>query len=91
MAKTGVPKKARKKLPARKKAQKKAAKKQAGGKKKLRKGPATEVTTEVLEFINALDNFKKSQNRPFPTWSEVLQVLKDLGYRKVRAGDDPLD
>lgn len=86
----GATKKAKKKkLPASKKAKKKQQAR--GGKKKLRKGPATEVTTEVLEFINALDDFKKSENRPFPTWSEVLEVLKKLGYRKVQPGDGPLD
>lgn len=52
-------------------------------KKDLIKGPQTEVTTEVLDFIKALDDYKKSKNRPFPTWSEVLEVLKQLGYRQV--------
>ncbi len=52
-------------------------------KKELIKGPQTEVTTEVLDFIKALDDYKKTKNRPFPTWSEVLEVLKQLGYRQV--------
>ena len=52
-------------------------------KKDLIKGPQTEVTTEVLDFIKALDDYKKTKNRPFPTWSEVLEVLKQLGYRQV--------
>lgn len=41
-----------------------------------------EIDAEVLEFIEALDRFKKSNNRPFPSWSEVLFVLKELGYRR---------
>jgi len=41
-----------------------------------------EIDGEVLEFIEALDRFKKSNNRPFPSWSEVLFVLKELGYRR---------
>ena len=41
-----------------------------------------EVDGEVLEFIEALDRFKKANNRPFPSWSEVLFVLKELGYRR---------
>ncbi|MEQ1631856.1 MAG: hypothetical protein ABL997_05755 [Planctomycetota bacterium] len=41
-----------------------------------------DVDHEVLEFIAALDRFKKSHNRAFPNWSEVLFVLKELGYRK---------
>ena len=48
----------------------------------LRRGPDTEVTREVLEFIGALDDYKKEKNRPFPTWSEVLEVVRRLGYRK---------
>jgi hypothetical protein len=41
-----------------------------------------EVDDEVLEFIAALERFKKANNRPFPGWSEVLHVLKQLGYRR---------
>jgi hypothetical protein len=41
-----------------------------------------DVDAEVLEFIEALDRFKKSHGRPFPSWSEVLHVLRELGYRK---------
>ena len=62
------------------------SKESAPKKKALRKGPETEVTTEVLDFIKTLDEFKKVKNRPFPTWSEVLEVLKCMGYRQV---DDP--
>lgn len=40
------------------------------------------VDDEVLEFIAALDRFKKEHNRNFPNWSEVLHVLKSLGYRR---------
>ena len=41
-----------------------------------------EVDAEVLEFIEAIDRFKKQHGRPFPSWSEVLMVLRDLGYRR---------
>ncbi|MEY2715209.1 MAG: hypothetical protein RIT24_1552 [Planctomycetota bacterium] len=41
-----------------------------------------DVDDEVLEFIAALDRFKKEHNRNFPNWSEVLHVLKSLGYRR---------
>ena len=34
------------------------------------------------EFIAALDRFKKEHNRNFPSWSEVLHVVKSLGYRR---------
>lgn len=38
---------------------------------------------EEMEFIAALDRFKLEHGRPFPTWSEVLTVIRALGYRKV--------
>ncbi len=30
-----------------------------------------------------MDAYRKTNNRPFPTWSEALGVLKSLGYRKA--------
>ena len=41
-----------------------------------------DVDHEVLAFIAALDRFKKTHNRAFLNWREVLFVLKELGYRK---------
>ena len=40
---------------------------------------------DEVEFMNAMDDYKRRSGRPFPTWSEVLEVLRDLGYRKVAA------
>jgi hypothetical protein len=37
---------------------------------------------EIL-FMKAMDQYKRANRRPFPTWSEVLEVLHALGYRKV--------
>ena len=52
---------------------------------KRRTSPAdVDVDGEVLEFIDALDRFKKQHHKPFPSWSEVLHVLRGLGYRKAR-------
>ncbi len=34
-------------------------------------------------FMRAMDRYKRENRRPFPTWSEVLEVLRSLGYRKV--------
>ena len=42
-----------------------------------------EYTPEELEFMRAVDDYKRRSNRPFPTWSEVLEVVRALGYRKV--------
>ena len=41
------------------------------------------MNEEQLEFIKAMDEYKRANNRPFPTWTEVLDVILYLGYRKV--------
>ncbi len=38
---------------------------------------------EEITFMKAMDAYKCANRRPFPTWSEVLEVLHALGYRKV--------
>lgn len=38
--------------------------------------------TELLEFVQAIDDYKRNAGRPFPNWSEVLDVFKELGYRR---------
>jgi hypothetical protein len=35
-----------------------------------------------VEFVTAMDEYKRRSGRMFPTWSEVLEVLTDLGYRR---------
>ncbi len=36
-----------------------------------------------VEFMKAIDDYKRRSGRQVPTWSEVLEVLTDLGYRKI--------
>ena len=36
-----------------------------------------------VEFMTAMDLYKRRAGRQFPTWSEVLEVIESLGYRKV--------
>lgn len=38
---------------------------------------------DEIEFMKAMDLYKRRSGRQFPTWSEVLEVLRHLGYRKV--------
>jgi len=38
---------------------------------------------DEVEFMKAMDDYKRRSGRQFPTWSEVLEVIRDLGYRKV--------
>ena len=41
-----------------------------------------EYLPEEVEFMQALDLYKRTSGRMFPTCSEVLGVLKSLGYRR---------
>ena len=42
-----------------------------------------DYSDEEIMFMKAMDQYKRDNRRPFPTWSEVLEVLRALGYRKV--------
>ena len=44
-----------------------------------------EYSDEEIAFMRAIDLYKQNNRRPFPTWSEVLEVLRSLGYRKTEA------
>jgi len=50
-----------------------------------------EMNTEQFEFVLAIDEYKRINNRPFPTWTEVLEVIKYIGYRKVAQRGEHLD
>ena len=41
------------------------------------------MNDEQFEFLMAMDQYKRANQRPFPTWTEVLEVIRALGYRKV--------
>ena len=41
-----------------------------------------DYTPEEVEFIGAMDNYKRRSGRMFPTCSEVLEVVRSLGYVK---------
>jgi hypothetical protein len=43
-----------------------------------------EMTAEQFEFVMAIETYKKVNKRMFPTWTEVLEVINQLGYRKVQ-------
>lgn len=38
---------------------------------------------DEIEFMHALDHYKRTSGRMFPTCSEILEVLQKLGYRKL--------
>ena len=41
-----------------------------------------DYTDDEIQFMRAMDQYKRDNRRPFPTWSEVLEVLKALGYKR---------
>jgi hypothetical protein len=43
-----------------------------------------EMTDEQFEFCMAIETYKKVNKRMYPTWTEVLEVIRQLGYRKVK-------
>ena len=42
-----------------------------------------EYNDDEIEFMHALDEYKRASGRMFPTCSEILEVFVGLGYRKV--------
>ena len=42
-----------------------------------------EMTAEQFLFVMAIDAYKRVNNQPYPTWTEVLEVIRKLGYRKT--------
>jgi hypothetical protein len=42
-----------------------------------------DYSEEEIGFMKAMDQYKRDNRRPFPTWSEVLEVLRAMGYRKI--------
>jgi hypothetical protein len=43
-----------------------------------------DYSDEEIIFMKAMDQYKRANRRPFPTWSEVLEVLRSLGYEKTK-------
>ncbi len=42
-----------------------------------------DYSQDEVEFMNAMNDYKRRSGRQFPTWSEVLEVLRAMGYRQV--------
>lgn len=48
-----------------------------------------DYSNDEIEFMQAMDAYKRAAGRMFPTCSEVLEVVRSLGY--VRLNADQLD
>ena len=42
-----------------------------------------EYSEREIEFMRAMDEYKRASGRMFPTCSEILEVLSNLGYRQI--------
>ena len=50
-----------------------------------------EMTGEQFEFVMAIETYKKVNKRMYPTWTEIMEVMRQLGYRKVERRTIKLD
>ena len=50
-----------------------------------------EMTKEQFLFLMAINEFKKSNATAFPTWTDVLEIIRLLGYRKTMASEIKLN
>lgn len=41
------------------------------------------MNQEQFLFLMAIDAFKRANGKQFPTWTDVLEVIRLLGYRKT--------
>jgi hypothetical protein len=46
-----------------------------------------EMTPEQFLFLVAIDAFKKANGVAYPSWTDVLEVVRLLGYRKTKPSE----
>ena len=42
-----------------------------------------EMNREQILFLLAIDAFKRVNRKTFPSWTDVLEIIRKLGYRKT--------
>ena len=47
-----------------------------------------DYSLDEIEFMSALDEYKRTSGRMFPTCSEILEVIRSLGYVKVTSVEE---
>jgi len=57
----------------------------------MRSAEEGEMTQEQFNFVMAIETFKKVNGKTFPTWTDVLEVIRKLGYRKTMVSEINLD
>ncbi|MGD9690499.1 MAG: hypothetical protein AB7K52_12235 [Phycisphaerales bacterium] len=53
----------------------------------LRAAEEGELSREQFLFVMAIDAFKRENQVPFPAWTDVLEVVRLLGYRKTQPSE----
>jgi hypothetical protein len=46
-----------------------------------------DYSSDEIEFMRAMDYYKRASGRMFPTCSEILEVVRSLGYEKAPCSD----
>ncbi|MEO1534149.1 MAG: hypothetical protein AAFS11_01120 [Planctomycetota bacterium] len=46
-----------------------------------------EMSSEQFLFLRAIETFKEVNGKSYPNWTDVLEVIRLLGYRKVQASE----
>ncbi len=62
---------------------------EGGPRRRRRIDPTTcerEYRPDEIEFMQAVERYKQRSGRSFPTCSELLEVVRELGYVRVAAG-----
>ncbi|MFM7808319.1 MAG: hypothetical protein ACKPEA_10395 [Planctomycetota bacterium] len=49
----------------------------------IRSAEEGEMSREQYMWLMAIDAFKRVNGKPFPSWTDVLEVARKLGYRKT--------
>ncbi len=53
----------------------------------MRAADEGEMTQEQFMFVMAIDSFKRVNGLTFPTWTDVLEIIRKLGYRKTLSSE----
>jgi len=55
----------------------------------MKKRPTESLDSDTLEFIVAIQKYKNEHDKLFLAWSEVMGIMKKLGYRRESNRKEP--
>ena len=53
----------------------------------LKSAEEGQLTTEQFLFVMAINSFKQANKVHYPAWTDVLEVIRLLGYRKTQSSE----